>query len=56
MRRILAGFVLLGLLSSFGCFTADDRRQWNEAVKDLKGENQEMKYFGAGQKSSSSSN
>ena len=53
MRRILAVIVLIGLATSFGCITPEDKAQWNEAVKDLRGDNTQMKYFGAGQKRSS---
>jgi hypothetical protein len=33
-----------GLLSFLlGCATEEDRRQWNEAMKDARGENMEMR-------------
>ncbi|MBP3958655.1 hypothetical protein J8F10_25695 [Gemmata sp. G18] len=43
MRRIFALIVLVGLVTMTGCITPDDKRQWQEALKDLRGENTEMK-------------
>ncbi|AMV30432.1 hypothetical protein VT84_38925 [Gemmata sp. SH-PL17] len=43
MRRILTLVVLAALVTATGCITPDDKRQWQEALKDLRGENTEMK-------------
>jgi hypothetical protein len=46
MRRILLVVLFVALVASFGCITADDKRQWQEALKDLRGDNMEMKTMG----------
>ncbi len=53
MRRILGLIVLFGLAPSFGCLTADDKRQWQEAVGELNRDN--IKTIAPLSKSSSSS-
>jgi hypothetical protein len=39
MRRILFGLFFTASVASSGCITADDKRQWQEAVRDLRGDN-----------------
>ncbi|HKA08380.1 MAG TPA: hypothetical protein VKD71_14065 [Gemmataceae bacterium] len=39
-RRLL---VLLGLVVSAGCVTPDDRREWADAMRDLRGENMRLR-------------
>lgn len=43
MRRALMAVVFLAVAGASGCITPDDKRQWQEALKDLRGENMEMK-------------
>jgi hypothetical protein len=44
MRRLWAlGFLLF---VSLGCFSDSDKRQWNEALKDLQGDNMQMRGLG----------
>jgi hypothetical protein len=39
MRRILTAVVVLALAGVTGCLTPDAKRQWNDAVGDLRGDN-----------------
>jgi len=39
-RRLL---FLLGLVVSAGCVTPDDRREWAEAMRDLRGDNMRLR-------------
>ena len=39
MRRVLLGLFFVALAASSGCLTADDKRQWQEAMRDLRGDN-----------------
>ena len=39
-RRLL---VLAGLVAATGCVTPDDRREWAEAMRDLRGENMRLR-------------
>ena len=43
MRRMLLVLLFAAMVATSGCFSADDRRQWGEAFKDLRGDNMEMK-------------
>lgn len=45
MRRLCV--LAVALLCGFGCATEDDRRQWNEAWRDLRGDNMQMTSDGA---------
>jgi hypothetical protein len=40
--RLLALALLAALVFGAGCLTEADRRQWGEALKDLRGDNMEM--------------
>jgi hypothetical protein len=39
MRRLLLVLFLASLAASSGCLSADDKRQWQEAFGDLRGDN-----------------
>jgi hypothetical protein len=39
-RRLV---VLAGLVSAAGCVTPDDRREWAEAMHDLRGDNMRLR-------------
>jgi len=39
MRRILMAILLLALVGTTGCLTPEDKRQWQEAVGDLRQDN-----------------
>jgi hypothetical protein len=41
MRRLL--IIVVCLAGGAGCLTPDDRRQWDEAMKDARGENMMMR-------------
>jgi hypothetical protein len=43
MRRVLLLLLLAAMVGTSGCLTPDDKRQWQEAFKDLRGDNLEMK-------------
>jgi hypothetical protein len=55
MRRIMLTLLVVALAASFGCITADDKRQWQEALKDLRGDNLEMKTMPSKKPTTSSS-
>jgi hypothetical protein len=40
--RLLAVGLFAALLFGAGCFSDADRRQWGEALKDMRGDNMEM--------------
>jgi hypothetical protein len=43
MKRLFSLCIILGALSIFGgCATEADKVQWNEAMKDLRGDNMKM--------------
>jgi hypothetical protein len=43
MKRLFSLCIILGVLSLFGgCATEADKVQWNEALKDLRGDNMKM--------------
>jgi hypothetical protein len=39
MRRALLGLLFAAAVASSGCLTADDKRQWQDAMRDLRGDN-----------------
>ena len=39
MRRTFLVVLFLAVAGSSGCLTPDDKRQWNEALRDLHGDN-----------------
>jgi hypothetical protein len=39
MRRIVFGLLFAAVVASSGCLTPDDKRQWQEAMRDLRGDN-----------------
>jgi hypothetical protein len=41
--RAPSWLVLFTVLLLPGCFSPDDRRQWNEAMKDLNGDNMKLR-------------
>jgi hypothetical protein len=43
MKRLC---VLLGLAAGAGCVSEADRRQWDDAVRDLRGDNMRMRADG----------
>jgi hypothetical protein len=47
MRRLglLACALLVCLLSGTGCLSDADKKQWREALKDLRGDNMEMRSY-----------
>ncbi|MBN9118949.1 MAG: cytochrome b N-terminal domain-containing protein, partial [Planctomycetes bacterium] len=47
MRRALMAVVFLAVAGASGCITPDDKRQWQEALKDLRGENMSVAYRSA---------
>jgi hypothetical protein len=42
MKRLCLLFLLAALLGASGCATEETRAQWQEALKDLRGDNMKM--------------
>jgi hypothetical protein len=43
LRLLLAGALFACLLLGTGCLTEEDKRGWQEALKDLRGDNMKMR-------------